>query len=153
MAQPNKRSALTTLTRVRLLELADLFELDLPRATAKGELVEALAHSRRASFGQLLDALKREELKVICRAHDLDDGGREKLAIRDRLLGLATELSPAIIPQPVPDPGPVPASTPAAQLSMLAPGPLGLRRVRRRWDLAGAPWEGFETPTAPTASR
>ena len=129
MAQPNKRSALTTLTRVRLLELADLFELDLPRATAKGELVEALAHSRRASFGQLLDALKREELKVICRAHDLDDGGREKLAIRDRLLGLATELSPAIIPQPVPDPGPVPASTPAAQLSMLAPGPLGLRRV------------------------
>lgn len=30
---------------------------------------------------------------------------------------------------------------------------LGLRRVRRRWDLAGAPWEGFETPTAPTASR
>lgn len=27
---------------------------------------------------------------------------------------------------------------------------LGLRRVRRRWDLHGAPWEGFDAPAAPT---
>lgn len=28
---------------------------------------------------------------------------------------------------------------------------LGLRRVRRRWDLPGAPWEGLDAPAAPTA--
>jgi len=123
MAQPSKRSALTTLTRARLLELADLFELGLPRATAKGEIVEALAHSKRASFTRLLDALKREELKEICRAHDLDDGGREKSAIRDRLLGVAADEAPATPPA-----APPPSAAPA-QLSMLAPGLLGLRRV------------------------
>ena len=106
MAQPSKRSALTTLTRVRLLELADLFVLDLPRATAKGDIIEALAHSKRASFGKLLDALKREELKDICRAHDLDDGGREKSTIRDRLLGIATDESPAPAEPAPPPPGP-----------------------------------------------
>ncbi len=127
MAQPSKRSALTTLTRVRLLELADTFELGVPRAAAKTEVIEALAHSKRSSFGKLLDALKREELKEICRAHELDDGGREKSAIRDRLLGAAAEESTA---DPAPDPPPAQgAQGPASQLSMLAPGLLGLRRV------------------------
>lgn len=76
MAQPSNRSALTPPTRVRRLELADPFELDLPRTTARGELVEALAPSERASFAKLLDALKRAELKDICRAHGRGGRGR-----------------------------------------------------------------------------
>ena len=53
MAQPTQRSSLTTLTRVRLLELAD---------------------APRPSFADLLDALKRDGLKHICRPHALDAG-------------------------------------------------------------------------------
>ena len=87
MAQPTQRSSLTTLTRVRLLELADLFALGLPRATAKPDLIEALAHAPRPSFADLLDALKRDELKDICRAHGLADAGRDKAPIIARLLG------------------------------------------------------------------
>ena len=121
MAQPSKRSALTTLTRVRLLELADLFELELPRAAAKGELIEALAHSKRASFSKLLDALKREELKDICRAHGLDDGGR------DRILGTDADDAP-VEAQGTP--------APASQLSMLAPDPTQPRRPSERSVLA-----------------
>lgn len=42
------------------------------------------------------------------------------------------------------DPGPV---LDGVDLGLEA---LGLRRVRRRWDLPSAPWEGFETSAVPT---
>ncbi len=37
-------------------------------------------------LGVVLDPLKRDELKAICRALDLDDGGRSKDEIRERIL-------------------------------------------------------------------
>jgi hypothetical protein len=87
MPRPNKRSALAVLTRARLVELADIFELDVRRSGSKPELVDDLARSKRASFENVLEAIKREELKEICRAHGLDDSGREKQVIVDRILG------------------------------------------------------------------
>jgi hypothetical protein len=53
----------------------------------KDDLIELLARSKRASFEAVLAELKRDELKEICRAHGLDDAGKEKEPIIARILG------------------------------------------------------------------
>ncbi len=83
----DQRQALDTLTKARLLEVAELFELEAPARLRKDEFVEFLARSRRASFEKILGELKRDELKAICQAAGLDDGGRAKAVIADRILG------------------------------------------------------------------
>jgi len=87
MARPNKRSALATLGRARLAELATGFEVEVRSSASKSELVDAVAHSKRASFERVLELLMRDELKEICRAHGLDDSGKMKQPIIDRILG------------------------------------------------------------------
>ena len=87
MSAVPQRKALASLTRARLVELAVGFELDAGSRAGKDELIDALARSRRASYEKVLDVLKRDELKAICRAHDLDDSGRAKNAIIERILG------------------------------------------------------------------
>ena len=61
-----------TLAVKRLGGLCDAFELDRAGVTRKDDLIEVLARSKRASFEEILRQLKRDELKDICRAHDLD---------------------------------------------------------------------------------
>ena len=117
MGRPTKQSALAVLTQARLGELAADLGLDAPRRTAKGALVDLLA--AHADLAGLLDGLKREDLKDICRAHGLDDGGREKSAIRDRIIAAATLGRPAEQAQ---------ENTPG-QLTMIPTATLGLRRV------------------------
>jgi len=87
MPSVSQRDALATLTKERLVELARGFELEVPVRSSKYELVEALAHSHRASFERILGTLGRDELKAICRAGGLDDSGRAKEPIIDRILG------------------------------------------------------------------
>lgn len=70
MARPTTRSALGVLTRARLLELAAESGLGLPKSLAKAEAI--------VGFDELIDGLKRDELKEICRAHDLDDNDRKE---------------------------------------------------------------------------
>lgn len=87
MPRPSKRTALESLTKARLLELDRGFELAAPQNHAKADFIEALAKSKRASFEKVLDLLGRDELKAICRGHDLDEGGRAKQVLIDRILG------------------------------------------------------------------
>jgi len=87
MARPSKRSSLATLSRARLLEVSTGFELEVRTSANKAELVDAVAHSKRASFERVLELLMRDELQEICRAHGLDDPGKVKQAIVERILG------------------------------------------------------------------
>ena len=48
---------------------------------------DALARSRKARIDEILQALKRDRLKELCRALDLDDSGRQKAEIVARLTG------------------------------------------------------------------
>ncbi len=89
MPRIDQRSALATLTKARLLELAQTLHLGLPGYLLKIDLIDAIASSPRAPFPQVLEHLKRDELKTICRTADLDDSGREKAQIADRILGRA----------------------------------------------------------------
>lgn len=94
MPHPDKRAALSLLTVKRLGGLCDAFELDRAAGARKDDLVELLARSKRASFEAILGQLKRDELKDICRAHNLDDSGKEKEPIIARILGRASSTPP-----------------------------------------------------------
>ena len=50
MPQPDKRSALQVLTKARLRELVDAFELKLAAAESKDAHVERLARSKKATL-------------------------------------------------------------------------------------------------------
>ena len=82
----NQRAALDTLSKPRLLEIAAAFDLEVSSRLRKGELVDALASSQRAPFRHALQLLSRDELKAICRAAGLDDSGREKARLAERIL-------------------------------------------------------------------
>ena len=90
-----KRQALETLTKARLLGVAD--ELGLPGLTRKhkDEVVEAIVSSRAATLPELLGLFSRAELKSACEAVGLSTKGREKAVIVDRLLESAPSPAPA----------------------------------------------------------
>lgn len=87
MAKVDQREALEVLTRARLIELAQGFELEVTTRSSKDELIDVLARSKRASYEAILEVLSRKELKEICRAHGLSDKGKEKAGIIARILG------------------------------------------------------------------
>lgn len=86
MARPTKRTCLACLTKARLLELDRAFELGTPQAEPKHAFLEALAQSKSASFGKLLEQLTQAELKHLCRSHELATSGT-KAQLQGRLLG------------------------------------------------------------------
>ncbi len=81
-----RRSILERLTRARLLELAQAAELWGLSRLPKAEVLTALVRSRSLTTRELLERLRRDELKAICRAHGLDDRGREKALLVERIL-------------------------------------------------------------------
>jgi type I restriction enzyme M protein len=86
---PSKRDVLDQLKRDELLDAVDQLGLEVRDRRVRGELIETLAASRKAPLAEILGALPRTRLKEICRALDLDDAGREKALIVERLAGRA----------------------------------------------------------------
>ncbi len=82
-----KREILELLTRDELLAAVDRFALSIPDRRAKAGIVEALASSKKATLPEVLTDLSRDRLKELCRALNLDDSGREKAALVERLSG------------------------------------------------------------------
>lgn len=84
---PQKRDVLPLLTRDELLSVVDRFELTPEDRRAKDGLIEAIASSKKATLAEILPELSRDRLKELCLAFKLDDGGREKSVLVERLLG------------------------------------------------------------------
>lgn len=82
---------LEKLTRARLLELAE--QSDISGLTGKKK--EEIVATFRLPLKQLLALLKRDELKALCREFALDDSGREKEALIERLSGKSKQEAPA----------------------------------------------------------
>ena len=70
-----------------------MFEVEVPDRRAKTNLVEALSASRRARLADYLSELSRDRLKDVCRGVGVDDSGREKSALVDRLTNAAATAS------------------------------------------------------------
>jgi hypothetical protein len=82
-----KRDVLAHLTRDELLAVVDRFTLAVPDRRAKEGLVEAVSASKKATLAEILPGYARERLKELCRALGLDDGGKEKAPIVERIVG------------------------------------------------------------------
>lgn len=78
---------LPLLSRDELLAAADRLGVTLPERRAKDPIVEALAAAPAATADAVLADLKRDRLKELCRAIDLDNSGREKAEITARPAG------------------------------------------------------------------
>jgi DNA polymerase III epsilon subunit-like protein len=83
----SKRALLELLSRDELLAAVDLCGVDVPDRRAKNGIVDALVASRKVSLAQALADFPRDRLKDLCRSLGLDDAGREKTALIDRLTG------------------------------------------------------------------
>ena len=98
---PGKRSILDELTIDELRASFDRYELEVDDRRVRAQLVDALARSRRARTADILYELSRDRLKQLCRAFDLDDTGRAKAELIERLTGSAgPEQRPPVTTQP-----------------------------------------------------
>ncbi len=123
---PTKRRILQQLKRAELLAAVDRFELEVADRRVRDLLIDALASSRKAPIDDILAPFYRDRLKELCRALGLDDGGREKAVIIERLAGrTAARAAPAPPPRcpdrPEPTPGEPDQQLPARR-APIAPG-------------------------------
>lgn len=84
---PNKRDVLEALKRDELQEAADRFHVSVRDRRVRDDLIDALASSRKAGLAGILEGLARYRLKEVCRGLNLDDSGREKALLINRLTG------------------------------------------------------------------
>lgn len=85
---PKIRSrALYTLSRGRLAELTERYELDVADRRVVDEHVDSLVRAKRVDFAELLGMLKRAELKAMCAELGLDTSGKQKQVLVDRITG------------------------------------------------------------------
>ena len=96
-AMPSKREVLSLLTRDELLAVVDRFELPVADRRVKDQLLEAIGPSKKATLDEALRDCSRDRLKDLCRALALDDSGKEKAALVDRIVGrkATAETSPS----------------------------------------------------------
>jgi len=88
LSAKQRRSALDALSRDVLAELTEAFELEVEDRRVKQGHVDAIIKSRSLSFRELLEMLKRAELKAMCEALGLSTKGRAKLPIVERILSM-----------------------------------------------------------------
>lgn len=82
-----KRRVLSALGKDALLEIGRDLELDVTTRMGVDELRDALAKSKRAKLDAIVqESLSRDMLKDICGAVGLDDTGKEKAALVERIL-------------------------------------------------------------------
>lgn len=85
-----KRRVLSALGKEELLEIGRGLELDVTTRMGVDDLRDALAKSKRANLAAIVHAsLSRDTLKDICRALELDDTGKEKAVLVQRILAAA----------------------------------------------------------------
>jgi type I restriction enzyme M protein len=82
-----RRAALEALSRDRLATITENFNLPVQDRRSVATHVDAIVRSRSLEFGEVLRLLQRDELKAMCRALGLDNSGKEKEPIVQRILG------------------------------------------------------------------
>ena len=82
----SKTQILNVLPKTRLLEIAREYDVSGLSARRKADIAKALARKRSIPMTEVFDFLKRDELKAICRELGLDDRGKEKALISERII-------------------------------------------------------------------
>ena len=87
---PTKRAVLNELSRDELRIYVNYYDLDVYDLRVRSQLIDALAGCRRAPLDEMLWELSRDRLKELCRTFGLDDSGRKKGDIVERLISPTT---------------------------------------------------------------
>jgi len=82
-----RRKILESLTREALLAIAAQADVGGLSSQPKSNVVEALVGTPKLTKKGVLEVLTREQLKAACRHAGLDDSGREKAVLVERLMG------------------------------------------------------------------
>jgi type I restriction enzyme M protein len=90
---PSKRQILDLLTRPELQDIADQFQLEVADRRVKDQLVDAAAGSRKVVLADVLAAFSRDRLKELCSTLGLDESGKEKAVLVERLTGQSVQPS------------------------------------------------------------
>lgn len=83
---PSKRAILDALSRDELLEALDAHELAVDDRRKRDLLIDRLASARSVKVDAILAELGRDRLKELCRAFGLDDSGRDKASLVERIV-------------------------------------------------------------------
>jgi adenine-specific DNA-methyltransferase len=83
----SKRKILEALTRTGLLDIARHYEITGLTGHSKADIVDALAGSRKVQTEEFLNLFGRDNLKGICQSLGLNESGREKQVLMDRIMG------------------------------------------------------------------
>ncbi len=90
-----KRRVLSALGKDLLLEIGRCLELDVTTRMGVEELRDTLAKNKRAKLDAIVqESLSRDSLKEICGAVGLDDTGKEKAALVERILAASNGKPP-----------------------------------------------------------
>jgi type I restriction enzyme M protein len=84
---PTKREILERLRVNDLQSLLVRYVLQVEDRRRRGDFVEALSGARRVPLEEILGELSRDTLKDLCAAFGLENGGRAKAPLIERLLG------------------------------------------------------------------
>jgi type I restriction enzyme M protein len=90
-----KRTILEALTRPELLVVAEAYALQVADRRVRDQLVDAASASRKVDLTAVLGELSRDRLKELCRELGLDDGGKEKAPIIERIVSGQSAEPPA----------------------------------------------------------
>ena len=82
----SERDLLETLSRQDLIALVAHFELSVADKRIKNNLVDSLLSTKQATVQDILEKLSLSSLKALCYEHDIDDSGRLKASLVQRLL-------------------------------------------------------------------
>ncbi|HYO93171.1 MAG TPA: DISARM system SNF2-like helicase DrmD, partial [Polyangiaceae bacterium] len=83
---PSTRTVLRLLSKPRLVELSRELGVVVRSSASKDDQLAALARKAKAPLQQILRSLGRDELKLTCRQHGLDDRGRSREELSQRIL-------------------------------------------------------------------
>jgi type I restriction enzyme M protein len=82
-----KRQIVELLNRNELSAIVEEYGLTVDDKRVIRQLADAVAASRKVELGTVLATYPRDRLKELCRQLDLDDSGKEKALVIERLLG------------------------------------------------------------------
>lgn len=97
--RPTMDTALDTLTQQRLTMLGRELGVAISDKAKKAEQIAVLARPGITTLAEVLRSLARSELKAICRKHGIDDEGRSRKELWERILASAgRETTPTATP-------------------------------------------------------
>jgi len=108
---PTSKTILSALTKARVQDVGREVGFPVPDLT-KDKQIDLLVQTGRIHFRDLLGKLGRDELKAACRLHGLDDSGRARGDLQNRLLLARGEAVDSAPPPPMFTRGTIPRYAP-----------------------------------------